>query len=165
MSDNLRKTISTILSEAACQSSDYDEILDDDIDCDADECYDDIEDLDEDIEYTEEMVHVMEQSRKDGTSRYIIEYDMLAKLCNSENISLEEAFNRVCEHNSINTRDAYLLLEDSCTFKDSIDEAKAACKSSNSDIKNKAKKKINNAKKQIKNLKGKVNLLKKKDKK
>ena len=85
---------------------------------------DDVEELDddEDIEYTEEMVHVF--GRKNG--QYLVEADLLAKYMTSSHIkSVKEAIDNIARCNNIDASKVGLLIESSEYVSDLIAEAKS----------------------------------------
>lgn len=111
----------------------------------------DLEELDEEICYTAEMVNVICQESTYGR-RYLVEYDNLFKLMETYNIDELKALNMVCEHNLISLADTYLVIESVDSIKEMLNEAKC-----NKGPLGKAKnsKKLANCSKAIKNLKNK----------
>lgn len=122
---------------------------------------DDFEDIDEDeLDYTEEMVNVIEQ-QLDNTSRYLIEHDNLSKFIKSSGLSLKDAMIKICEHNDIPFANTYLVIESKDDIMKNFAEAGKAAKEPK--MKEKLKKKIEVSKKQLKNLKDNgIKVLKKK---
>lgn len=161
------KDILDIFAEATAQTvsvTDTDGIEDDDDIIMSSDDYESIPELDEYIDYTEEMVNVMARDQKLGTE-YLVEYDNLYKLMESKNIDASKAIQLVCEHNNIPLHSTCLLIESSKDMNDSLEETKAAAKSSNPSIKAKAINKLKNSKKQLQDLKKKgIKVLRKKNK-
>lgn len=156
----LFKNVTQILSEA-CKNEvtdlyDEDGLLDD---------LDDIEELEDDIVYTPEMVIVVGEETSYGT-RYLVEYDNLYKLMESYNLDIEEALKKVCEHNLISMSNTYLVIESQEVLEeslselaDSIHEAKCPTK------KAKRAKSLRNSKNFLKNVYNKgIKVVKKKSK-
>lgn len=162
---NIFKNTIDILSEAACtddcMTNTDDPNLDDEYSEEILSEYDDYDELDDDTNCTDEMVNVLADEKN---NRYLIEYDNLAKFMESAGITdPKEAMERVCECNSINFADTYLVLESQQSMAEMIDEAKAK-------LSDKAKKRVSNKLKSsakfLKDVKNKgIKVLKKKNKK
>lgn len=60
------------------------------------------------------MIPVCSRETDFGT-KYIIEFDMLRKLSNSSSIDICEAYEAVCNENSISTDDTYVFVSESTT--------------------------------------------------
>lgn len=127
----------------------------------------DIEELEDDIEYTEESISVMFDAKKD---RYLIEFDNLAKYMTSAKVvSVKEAVDKICAANSIESSKTYVVIESQQEIVDFVNEAKSVfSKGSSLSIAGKKSKKLDldkasQALTAMRNLK--VNLLKKKSKK
>lgn len=115
----LFKNVTEILSEA-CKNevSDlYDEFDKDEVLNELEE----IEELEDDIVYTPEMVVVVGEETSYGT-RYLVEYDNLYKLMESYNLDVKEALEKVCEHNLISLSDTYLVIESQEVLEESLSE-------------------------------------------
>ena len=69
-----------------------------------------IPELDEELEYTEEMVNVLLQETTYG-NRYLVELENLVKLSESTGMDIKESLSSVCEHNSISMGDTYVVIE------------------------------------------------------
>ena len=110
----------------------------------------DLEELDEAICYTAEMVNVIAQETSYG-SRYLVEYDNLNKLMESYGVDEVSALNMVCEHNLLNIADMYVVVESIDYIREMINEAKCG----KGPAKSKKSKKLANCSKAIKNLKNK----------
>lgn len=138
------KDLTQLLSES-CESEvyEYDDFETEDLLAELDE----LEELDEAICYTAEMVNVIAQETSYG-SRYLVEYDNLNKLMESYGVDEVQALNMVCEHNLLNMADMYVVIESVDYVKEMINEAKSGKGPAKS-------KKLANCSKAIKNLKNK----------
>jgi len=125
-------------------NDDYLEDLDN-VEDDMDEI-DDYEDEDEngypidedDLTYEAEMVVVHQNG-----SNYVIEMSDLYPYIKKNNLSIEEAFKNVCEHNNLDFKDVKLLIESKNTIISALREAKEDCDNcKNKDIKLKKRKYI-----------------------
>lgn len=87
--------------------------------------YEELEEIEDDIDYTEEMVHLFSKTGKDGSTNYLVESDMLVKYMTSKNItSIKEAFEKIAEANNINVNTMVLLVESNEFVSNIITEAK-----------------------------------------
>ncbi|MGL5751473.1 MAG: hypothetical protein ACRCXT_13150 [Paraclostridium sp.] len=154
----LGKDITAILTEASTIEEFSINTIQDNISKVFNEMVDSLDEHDEDIIYTEEMIPVM--VKETGYyNMYIVEYDMVNKLMESYNIDAKEAIVRLCEHNSLSTGDMYVMVE-------SIDVLKETSSKLKRDNDVKTKKDMANAVKTIEDLKTKgVNIIAKKSKK
>lgn len=115
----LFKNVTQILSEA-CKNEVtdlYDEFDEEDILADISE----LEELEDDIIYTPEMVVIVAEETSYGT-RYLVEYDNLYKLMESYDLDVKEALDKVCEHNMISLSDTYLVIESQDILEESLSE-------------------------------------------
>ena len=166
MSYLTKKNILDILSESAeIDAVMMDDFYDDDEldDCmkegNLDDIFDEFQDFDESVSYTEEMVNVIQF----GSDEYLIEHDNLLKYMESNSCSITEAMDRICGSNNISINNTFLLMESKDDFIQALSEAKSALKSKDKSIKEKAAKKIKATSKQLKELKNKgIKVLKKK---
>lgn len=118
--------IVTECEDCSCENEDDLENNADIADVEADllDAYADVEELgdEEDIEYTEEMVHVF--ARPSGS--YIVESDLLGKYMESNGIkSVKEAISNIAEFNKIDADSITLLVESSDYVSELIEEAKS----------------------------------------
>ena len=111
MSILLQKDMVQILSEA-CRNEEVnvDNVADADIMKFLSDELTYLDSMEDEIEYTEEMVNVIMQESTYG-SRYIVEFDNLSKLMESTGMDAKEALSSVCEHNDISLGDTYILIE------------------------------------------------------
>lgn len=118
----------SIISEA-CETDDFntedlDEEMEDEYEGEILDDYDDFEELEESITYTEEMVNIIAQPTSSG-QRYLMEYDSLAKyMVSSDTTDIEEAMKKVCESNNILFEDTCLLVESKQDMVEYLAEAK-----------------------------------------
>lgn len=106
-----------------------------------------IPELDEELEYTEEMVNVLLQETTHG-NRYLVELENLVKLSESTGMDIKESLHSVCEHNSISIGDTYVVIE---SIDSILESAKKLSKLN--DIKSKAD--LTNTLKSVQDLKDK----------
>lgn len=152
---NLFKNATELLQEAcACDDCNVEDLYDEDEEEELDNEYDDIDDLEDDIIYTEEMVNIIQVDNNSYLGKInVIEYDNLNKLMESKSIDAKQAVDSICEYYNIEAANTYVLIESMESIKETLQEA---CNKG-------AKKKVSKA---IKDLKDKgVKLIKKKDKK
>lgn len=142
-----------LLTEA-CKGEicELDNPLEDSIASELKSVFDNIETVPVELQYTEEMVNVIEDN-----GRYFVEMDSLAKYMLSQNVTdIREAMDNVTQINNINMDDTYLLVENE-TYFSSLLEGCAKDK--------KKQKKLSNVTKLLKNIKNKgVKVVKKKKK-
>ena len=164
MSD-LKRNILNILAESADEEDlEYD--MDDEIEDIIDSVVDDVEDVFElddmhesAIIYTEEMIPVCQLKDK-----YIIEYDLLNKYMESNDINSYESLKNICKYNNIDINDTFVVISSQEEINESLLNEKCRYKKEkNEDIKKQIKKKIKNTSKELKELKkNNINLLKRK---
>lgn len=141
--------------EVCGYEDDDDEYCDDEED-ELEELLDELDEVPEELAYTAEMVVVLGVNNG-FCENYVVEYDMLVKLMESQGIDEKTALTQVCEANNIDFDRTYLLIESSDEFKEDITEAR--CKGGSKAVKDRAGK-LN---KKIKDLKKKgVKMMKKK---
>lgn len=117
-----------------------------------------IPELDEELEYTEEMVNVLLQETTYG-NRYLVELENLVKLSESTGMDIKESLSSVCEHNSISMGDTYVVIE---SIDNILEAAKKLAKLN--DIKSKVD--LTNSLKSVQDLKDKgIKLISKSSKK
>lgn len=162
----LFKSVTDLLSEAAeCEETHSIDFEDIGVEEDIFDILDDVEEMNDELSYNEEMVHVICQESSEGYSKYLVEFDMLSKYMQSTGLPVKEALIKICEHNCISLGDTYLVIESVEDIRESVQEAKATIKGAKGICKDKAKKKLDETGKTIKDLKDKgVKLLKKKSK-
>lgn len=124
------KSISGIIREACkaegCVSNEEcDDCQDDEIEQNVSDTLDGTDELDFDIEYTEEMVNVIYQ---ESAGTYLIELDNLTKFMESSGLEVREAMEAVCEHNNIKMGDTCLVIESDESFREYLEEAKKSKK-------------------------------------
>lgn len=148
MSVLLQKTIVQMLSEA-CKTEEMntDNVTDADMMKFLSDELTYLDSIEDDIEYTEEMVNVIMQESSYFGVRYLVELDNLTKLMESTGMDAKEALDAVCEHNNINAGDTYLLIESAESILEAVK------KLSKGDLKSKAE--INSTVKTIQDLKDK----------
>ena len=74
--------------------------------------YQQIEPLEEGVfKYTPSMIPVLAKNTAEGT-KYLVEFDMLQKLAECNDITVHEAFESVCLENGIDEDDSYVLMDD-----------------------------------------------------
>jgi hypothetical protein len=106
------------------ESFEVDSVEDDEIECDFEDAYGDVEELEDDIEYTEEMVNVFQQPTKTGF-RYLVEFDTLSKYMISANIQdVATAINNIAECNSLSKDDMVVVIESDDYTQEYLEEAK-----------------------------------------
>lgn len=154
----------SVLAEA-CRSEcgECDDVYDNDIESELESEYDDTEELEDDLQYTEEMVTVIEQSTNTGV-RYLVEMDILGKFMESSNITdVQEALDRIARINAIDESAMYIVIESQQYAEELLKEAKAIKKKTGS---KEDMKKVSKSAKLLKELKEKgIKVLKKKSKK
>lgn len=113
----------------------------------------DIEQLDMDLDYTEEMVIVRTQDTKFG-NRNIVEFTDLSRIMESKNLSAKRALESICEYYNLNPADTYVLIESPEYFIEACKTLNDACAGAKDEAcKSKAKGKLNKVKKAVKDLK------------
>ena len=74
--------------------------------------YQQIEPLEEGVfKYTPSMIPVLAKNTAEG-NKYLVEFDMLQKLAECNDITVHEAFESVCLENGIDEDDSYVLMDD-----------------------------------------------------
>ena len=153
-----------ILTEA-CKSEcgECDDLIEDEVEQELEDEYEEVEELEDDIEYNEDMVPVIQQDIEEG-SRYLVEMDVLAKyMISSKEEDPAEALKRIAEANSLEPSSMCIVIESDDYARELIEEAKTTKKKTGSKFK---LNKIASSSKLLKHIKNKgIKVLKKKSKK
>ena len=105
---NLFRSTASLLREAAYNDGAFDQESDDDFDIET--AFDDIEDLDTDFDYDEEMIPVIADESA-GVPRYFVEYVFLQKLMESKNVGPGKAMEILAEYNGFPKGSSFVILD------------------------------------------------------
>lgn len=130
LGQNPFKILTEAMKSETCEIDCTDDQLDDSlVQGDFDDIYDDTEELEDDIDYSEDMVNVIQQETASG-SRYLVEMDNLAKYMQSSNITdVLEAITKIAECNSLDATAMCVVIESSESARQMLEEAKKFKKS------------------------------------
>lgn len=152
-----------ILMEA-CRSEcgECDDLVEDEIEREIEDEYVEVEELEEELPYTAEMVNVIEQSIEGG-NRYLIDIDDLAKFMEKEcEDDPLEALKKIAKANNLEESSMHVVIESDDFIEELLTEAKADNKAGSK----KKLGKVSGVTKLLKDIKNKgIKVLKKKSKK
>ena len=114
----------------ACKSEcgECNDLIEDEVRQEIEDEYVEIEELEDDIEYNEDMVPVIQQEVEEGF-RYLVEMDNLAKFMDSvEEEDPEEALKRIADANELEEATMCIVVESDQYIQQLISEAKTANK-------------------------------------
>ena len=101
----------------------------------------DIETVDDSLlSYTEEMVNVHHDEKRD---RYLIEFDNVSKFIRSNECTVKQAVNKICEHYDISVADTYIVIESVDLIMNQFKQSQVCAESANSVVKAYGKEEVN----------------------
>lgn len=113
-----------IIESCSTECGTCDDMYEDDVEDELEDEMDDIEELEESIRYTAEMVPVIEHETYTGTN-YLVEMDMLAKFMTGAGVTdVPKALDMIAECNGLERKYMALLIESDDVVAELIEEAK-----------------------------------------
>lgn len=92
----------------------------------------DLDTVDESVlAYTEEMVNIHQDSR----NRYLLEFDNLIKYIRTNECTVKQAVNKICEHYDISVADTYVVVESVDNIMNQMKQAQVCAESANAKVK------------------------------